>query len=260
MTQAARNARSRNNKGELHYGQSGFQLTGFLFLIVVLAMIGWCGWVVVDWMKSGEHVPLSKLVISGERNFTTNDDIRQILLSKGELQTYMTQDVDELQQQIIEHLPWVRQVSIRKHWPDEIAINIIEYQPFAYWNDNHFIDAESRIFSLPLERLKNRKLPFFYGSEGQQQTVMNGFHEMNHLLAAVNLKLGLITFNSRYSWMLILDNGIKLELGQQERILRLKRFITLYPLLVQQTPPDQRINYVDMRYKSGAAVGYTPII
>jgi cell division protein FtsQ len=259
MTQAARNASSRLGR-DRSGGQSGFQLAGFLFLLVVLAMIGWCGWVVVDWMKNSEQVPLSKLVITGQRTFTTDSDIRKVILSQGELKTFMTQDVDALQQEIKLQLPWVRQVSIRKHWPDELAINIVEFQPFAYWNENFFIDAEGRQFTLPIERLNKKTLPFFYGPTDRQQMVLDSYHEMNHLLDAVHLKLGLVSFSSRYSWMLILDNGIKLELGQQDRILRLKRFITLYPLLVEQTPPKQRINYVDMRYKSGAAVGYTPII
>lgn len=259
MTQAARNTRSRYG-GANNESRSGFQPAGFLFLLAVLGMIGWCGWVVVDWMKSGEHVPLSKLVITGDRQFTTNDDIRQVILAQDKLKTFMTQDVDELQQQIKKQLPWIRQVSIRKHWPDELAINILEYQPYAYWNDNFFIDSEARVFSLPLDRLNEKTLPFFYGPDDQQKMILSSYHEMNDLLAPLNIKLGLVSFSSRYSWMLILDNGIKLELGQQDRILRLKRFITLYPLLEQQTPPQQRINYVDMRYKSGAAVGYAPII
>lgn len=255
MTQAARNSRC---DGVQH--TTGSQLSGLIFLIVVLCAIGWSSYIVVDWMKNSNYVPLSKLVITGDRQFTSNDDLRQVILEQGELQTFITQDVDQLQQDIRTKLPWIKQVSIRKHWPDELSIHVVEYQPYAYWNEQAFVDQYAQAFQLPQERLQTKQFPFFYGSEGQEQTVLDNYREVNTMLAKIDTKLRSISLNDRHSWTLILDNGIKLELGQQDKILRLKRFITLYPLLIEQTPVNQQINYVDMRYKSGAAVGYAPII
>lgn len=40
---------------------------------------------------------------------------------------------------------------------------------------------------------------------------------------------------------------------------RLARFVELYPVLQQQAQTDgKRISYVDLRYDSGAAVGWAP--
>ncbi|MNC71895.1 Cell division protein FtsQ [compost metagenome] len=40
---------------------------------------------------------------------------------------------------------------------------------------------------------------------------------------------------------------------------RLSRFVELYPVLQQQEQADnKRISYVDLRYDSGAAVGWQP--
>ena len=36
------------------------------------------------------------------------------------------------------------------------------------------------------------------------------------------------------------------------------RFIELYPILQQQT--DKRVDYVDLRYDSGGAVGWAPLL
>lgn len=255
MTQAARNSR---RDGVQH--KTGFPLSGLIFLIVVLFAISACSYIVIDWMRNSNYVPLSKLVITGDRQFTTNDDLRQVILAQGERQTFITQDVDQLQQDIKTKLPWVKQVSIRKHWPDELSIHVVEYRPYAYWNEQAFVDQDAQSFELPQDRIQVKQFPFFYGVEGQEKTVLDNYHEVNAMLAKIEIKLRSISLNDRHSWTLMLDNGIKLELGQQDKILRLKRFITLYPLLIEQTPPNQQINYVDMRYKSGAAVGYTPII
>ncbi|MFP3589891.1 cell division protein FtsQ, partial [Paraburkholderia sp. SIMBA_055] len=40
----------------------------------------------------------------------------------------------------------------------------------------------------------------------------------------------------------------------------LARFVELYPVLQQQAQTDgKRISYVDLRYDSGAAVGWAPL-
>lgn len=36
---------------------------------------------VVNWMKDASRMPMSKLVVTGERHFTRNDDIRQAILA-----------------------------------------------------------------------------------------------------------------------------------------------------------------------------------
>ena len=235
------------------------QLSGLLFFLIVIASIGWCLLYVSDWMKSAENMPLAKIVISGERHYTSDDDIRSVILSQESQKTFVTQDVTALQGLLREELSWLKSVTVRKQWPDELIIQVAEYSPFAQWNDDYFIDQQGEIFSLPQEKVKETmRYPLLYGPDNMVKRVLESYSQMNQLLAPLNLRLALISFNSRYSWTIILDNGIKLELGQDDRVLRLKRFIQLYPLLVEQTATDQRIDYVDMRYKSGVAVGYVP--
>ncbi|MGL5697786.1 MAG: cell division protein FtsQ/DivIB, partial [Kluyvera sp.] len=49
------------------------------------------------------------------------------------------------------------------------------------------------------------------------------------------------------------------NLGRGDTIKRLARFVELYPVLQQQAQTDgKRISYVDLRYDSGAAVGWEP--
>ena len=64
---------------------------------------------------------------------------------------------------------------------------------------------------------------------------------------------------ARRSWQLTLNNDIKLNLGRGDTMKRLQRFMELYPVLQQQAQTDgKRISYVDLRYDSGAAVGWVP--
>ncbi len=129
----------------------------------------------------------------------------------------------------------------------------------AHWNDLHMVDAEGKSFSIPAQRLGNQKLPLLYGPEGSEQDVLEGYRAMNGVLAASKYQLKMASMTARHSWQLALDNDVRLELGRDDRMGRLQRFIGLYPVLLQQAQAEnKRVSYVDLRYDSGASVGWAP--
>ena len=216
------------------------------------------GWMVLGWMEDAQRLPLSKLVVTGERHYTRNDDIRQTILALGSPGTFMTQDVNIIQSQI-ERLPWIKQASVRKQWPDELKIHLVEYVPIARWNDQHMVDVDGNSFSVPADRVNKQNLPMLYGPEGSENEVLQGFREMGQVLAKDRFTLKDAAMTARRSWQLTLTNGIKLNLGRGDTMKRLARFVELYPVLQQQAQTDgKRISYVDLRYDSGAAVGWEP--
>ncbi|TKI08758.1 cell division protein FtsQ [Martelella alba] len=258
MSQAAINIRNRETEDAAGRRSNGGQLAGLLFLLMVLGTIVWSGWMVIGWMKDAHRLPLSRLVVTGQRVYTTNDDIRQAILSLGPPGTFMTQDVNVIQQQI-ERLPWIKQASVRKQWPDELKIHLVEYVPVARWNDLHMLDADGKVFSAPAERVGNQPMPMLYGPEGSEQDVLAGYREMNALMTANKFQLKTVSMSARHSWQLTLADDIRLELGRDDRTQRLQRFIGIYPVLLQQARADnKRISYVDLRYDSGLAVGWAP--
>jgi len=197
-------------------------------------------------------------VVTGDRHYTRNDDIRQSILALGPPGTFMTQDVNIIQQQI-ERLPWIKQASVRKQWPDELKIHLVEYVPIARWNDQHMIDAEGNSFSVPADRTGKQTLPMLSGPEGSEGEVLQGYRAMGQVLAKDKFTLKEAAMTARRSWQLTLNNGIKLNLGRGDTMKRLSRFVELYPVLQQQEQADNKVvSYVDLRYDSGAAVGWQP--
>ncbi|HEY3986116.1 cell division protein FtsQ [Cedecea sp.] len=256
MSQAALNARNRAEENTSSRRSNGSRLAGMVFLCAVLLSVFIGGWIVVGWMEDAQRLPLSRLVVTGERHYTRNDDIRQSILALGPPGTFMTQDVNIIQQQI-ERLPWIKQASVRKQWPDELKIHLVEYVPIARWNDQHMVDAEGNSFSVPAERTSKQTLPMLSGPEGSENEVLQGYRDMGLVLAKDKFTLKQAAMTARRSWQLTLNNGIKLNLGRGDTMKRLDRFVELYPVLQQQAQADnKRISYVDLRYDSGAAVGW----
>ncbi|OTA21823.1 cell division protein FtsQ [Xenorhabdus beddingii] len=257
MSQAARKIRERESEAQGVRPSNGYYLLGMIFFLMVIGTIIWGGWMTLDWMKDSNRLPLSKLVLTGTRHYTTNDDVRQSILSLGAPRTFMTQDVNVIQEKI-EQLPWIRQVTVRKQWPDELKIHLVEYVPYARWNNTQMLDAEGRVFSLPMERSASGSYPMLFGPEGRENDVLDGYRTMSALLEKHHIKLKALSITARNSWRLVLDNNIQLEVGSRYQKERVKRFIELSPLLLKNT--EKRVDYVDLRYDSGAAVGWAPLL
>ena len=146
MSQAALNTRNHEEEEASSSRRSnGTRLAGIVFLLTVLCTVLVSGWMVLGWMEDAQRLPLSRMVVTGERHYTRNDDIRQAILALGSPGTFMTQDVNIIQSQI-ERLPWIKQASVRKQWPDELKIHLVEYVPIARWNDQHMVDVEGNSF------------------------------------------------------------------------------------------------------------------
>ncbi|WP_145031537.1 cell division protein FtsQ [Pantoea ananatis] len=261
MSQAAMNVRNREAQERARTGRSnGARLFGIVFLLMVMGVMIAGGLVVLKWMNDASRLPLSKLVVTGQLHYTTHDDIRQAILSLGSPGTFMSQDVNVIQQQI-ERLPWIKQVSVRKQWPDELKIHLVEFTPLARWNDSHMVDSDGVSFSVPANHMGKETLPMLYGPEGSEKEVLAGYHSMDDVLKARKFTLKVASMTARRSWQLVTSDDVRIELGRTDTMKRLNRFIELYPVLLQQGQNEhKRINSVDLRYDSGASVGWTPIV
>lgn len=258
MSQAAIN--TNHHRLPASPGQNrNLRRAGLLFLLMVLCALFIGGRMILRWMQDPQRLPISQLIVTGERRYTHDDDIRQAILSLGTPGTFMTQDVNTIQRQI-KRLPWIKQASVRKQWPNELKIHLEEYRPAAYWDTHNLIDNQGNIFSVPAERMTRQEQPLISlsGPADSQLLVLQQAREMSQALAQARFTLRAAAMTARYSWQVTLENGITLDLGRGDRMQRLQRFITLYPLLQQQEQQtDKQIHYVDLRYDAGAAVGWT---
>lgn len=257
MVQAARRTRQPDGARSATSGQSSKGgMAGILCLLFTLATIISSIVAVVIWMNDVNRVPLAKLVVTGERRHISDNEIRQAILSMGTPGTFMSQDVNVLQRQI-ERLAWVKQVSIRKQWPDILKIHLVEYQPFARWNDLQLVDQQGVVFNAT--DIKDKALPLLYGPVGSEAEVIEGWRKMSNTLKVIDIKLKAASMTPRRAWQLVTRDDIRIELGRTDTKQRLERLIDLYPVIMQQAASAQmRIDYVDLRYDVGAAIKRSP--
>ncbi|MFP3014389.1 MAG: cell division protein FtsQ/DivIB [Arsenophonus sp.] len=236
---------------------NGYYLSGIVFFLTILCTITLSVYMLLNWMKDVNQFPISKIVITGERHYTCDDDIRKAILTLGMPGTFMTIDLNAVYNQI-KTMSWIKKVTVRKQWPNSLKIYLVEYKPYAKWNDIFLVNTEGNIFSLPgLLNIKGNFL-MLYGPEGTQKEVLEMYRFMQSQFAPHNFKIKSVSMTVRRSWKLVLSNDIRLNIGKYDVKERLNRFIKLSKLLKQST--YKRIEYIDLRYANGAAVGWLPLL
>lgn len=157
-----------------------------------------------------------------------------------------TVDIERMRRSL-EQLPWVRSVTIRREFPDRLAVSLEEHEALARWNGAALVNTYGEVFGAQ----SAAALPDFIGQADDSLEVAQRYVEFSRQLAVLDLQVAQLALSPRHAWQLRLSNGVVLELGREEMQQRLARFVAVYPYSLA----GQTVRYVDMRYRNGFAVG-----
>jgi cell division protein FtsQ len=227
---------------------------GLTFFVCLLVLLAYSVVKLNTWLEDEQQAPVQDIVVSGDMIFIDDQKIKA-LIKQSQPGSFFELDVNQTHQ-TVEALPWVYRASVRKRWPSGLEIFVVEQQPAAIWNGdmllNQYGDAfDAQISGVDLD--SKITLPNLYGPGGSEQTALQGYRNMQSLLETSSLYIVEMFLSERFAWNVQLNNGIKLNLGRTEFIDRLQRFVDLLPLISQQ---DREVDYVDLRYDTGLAVGW----
>ncbi len=215
---------------------------GMLALPLVGLFMGWF---------AADHWPVRSLRVDGPFQHVSAAEVRQLatpMLDSG----FFATNPDRIRATVAA-LPWVAQVEVRKHWPDQVRIRFTEHQPFARWNANGLINRHGRVFRVP-DAVELARLPALSGPAGSEHEVLAFYLEARKQLARVGLALRDIHESRRGTWLLTLDNDARVTIGTDHPQQRLARFVVGYAQLVGSHP----LGFVsaDLRYSNGFAVSW----
>jgi len=230
---------------------------GVGFFIVVIVSIFAGAWLITEKVIAEEGAPVTSLIITGEMPYTVRKDITTAL-DVVDLGNFFQVDVDDVQEKI-SALPWVYSVAVRKHWPNELKVYVVDQKPVALWNGDFLINQQGQTFQADVSRLK-QTLPQFFGPEGTEELALKNFININGLLDFNQLAIDELVLSERFSWQLTLNDGVTLNLGREDRIERIQRFMDVYSIIKNKKQENQQVDYIDLRYDTGVAVGWKPTL
>lgn len=159
-------------------------------------------------------------------------------------------NVDFIRDRLLQ-IPWVTDIFVRRNWPDQVEVTIIEKKPAARWNKQSLLSVNGEVFTPKLDA-KPISLPVFLGPDGKQIFMLQYFNQINRLLLPLHAKVTYLELTPYLTWNMTLTNGITLRLGHKDILTRLNHFVKVYPKIVGNRATD--VDYVDLRYPNGMAV------
>lgn len=256
----------RNSKTAAQLGQDSalsFGLGLVFFIVVLFSLITISYWLTQHFIGQ-ESAPVTSIDISGEMPYSQRSDIINAI-DQVDMGNFFQVDVNEVQSYVL-NLPWVYSVAVRKQWPNELKIYVVDQDPIALWNGDFLINQAGQVFQADIERI-NHYLPNFFGPEGSELLALENYKDLNALLDFKALKIDELVLSERFSWQLTLDDGVTLNLGREERVERIQRFMDVYPIIkaqlkakkITEKQQNQAVDYIDLRYDTGLAVGWKTV-
>lgn len=214
-------------------------------LVLVVSILLWLGLKI--WNPN--TFPIRSVKIVGNYSHVDHQQLRQTILpfiNNG----FLWIDLAGLKNQLVQ-LSWIENVSVRRVWPGILQINIVEKKPIAHWNNVDLLAASGDTFN-PGSFTASQPLPWLYGPPGQQNAIWTDYIAVNMILAPLKIRANWVALTSKQSWVIRLENGMLLILGQEDPQARLLRFVSVYNKIFAANA--NQVSYVDLRYSNGMAV------
>jgi cell division protein FtsQ len=95
-------------------------------------------------------------------------------------------------------------------------------------------------------------LPYFAGPTDESVKMLHYYQSINEILSPLHLKITQIFMDEGGYLQLKLNNGTKLQLGNEHILTKMHHFVKVYDIVVKKRslPPKE----IDLRYKKGLAI------
>ncbi|MGR9052848.1 MAG: cell division protein FtsQ/DivIB [Gammaproteobacteria bacterium] len=234
-----------------------FSLSSFsswLLSAAVLASAGlaWATWEKFDRYKA-DAAPIRYIRIEGVFEYLGKEEIKTALLplvSTG----FFDVDIAAVRRAAM-NLPWVERVSVKRVWPDALAIKVQEQKAYVRWGEHSLLNPQGEKFS-PANAGEFGHLLLLNCPQGQEREVLEIMKGLNTALADRSLQLAEFSIDERRAWRIVLADGMQILLGRNEQLKHFRRFLTTLALF--EPEHIEAMATVDLRYPNGFAVTWKP--
>ena len=190
--------------------------------------------------------PLREVKVNGELHHVTREQLK-LIVSRHLQGNFFTLDLVKTRD-AFQKLPWVRNVSVRRRWPDKLEVVVEEHRELARWGNIALVNTHGELF----HAASDKDLPVFYGPGDGVKEVAEHYQIYGELLRPTGLKVSQLALSPRRAWQIGTDSGMVIELGREQVEARLKKFVAVYDRTLGSL--NVRVRYADLRYPNGFAV------
>ena len=201
------------------------------------------GWI------AAERWPMQRLQVTGEFQHVPDAAIREAVLSHvGE--GFFAVRLSDVRSAVAA-LPWVKEVEVRKRWPDLLEVAVVEHRAFARWGGDRLLSDRGELFTVEAATIPTG-LPELAGPDAQVDEVVALYQNAIERFRSTSARVRGVSLSARGGWDIELLDGTDVVLGRNDPERRLARFARLLPQL--QATEGRALLRADLRYTNGFAL------
>ncbi|MFM1859313.1 MAG: hypothetical protein RL133_813 [Pseudomonadota bacterium] len=189
-------------------------------------------------------------------------DIREAL-ERGLAGSVLATPLAPIRDALDDH-PWVREVSLRRVWPNRFLFQIQEHEPVAAWRDGRLLNRQGELFTADRawaqtesEALYGCRLVELSGPVGSQTRVLMRAAHAQRILEPHGFSLKGLALSDQFAWQVSLSDGLEVALGQDELPTPWDQRLSALGQVMQRIAvgpiPQPSFVRVDLRYANGFA-------
>ena len=224
-----------------------------LTYIIILIMLSMVYYIYQKFNDSKKHFVINKISIEESRLINSDKGkIFEISSNYLKKKSFFTMDINYLREKI-EKIDWIKNVNIRRSYPDEVKIYVEEHIPVAIWNNDYYLDEFGKIFSA---NNINSDLPLIISRSSRNNIIFKYFTLLTKSILdnKIDEKIIKIQENEIRSLSVFFLSGLKVEFGSSNITDKINIFFKAYKTL--NSSDLKKIRYIDMRYSNGFSVGW----
>jgi cell division protein FtsQ len=190
--------------------------------------------------------PIREVKVEGQLAHVNREQIK-LIVAKHLKGNFFTLNLEKTRD-AFEKLPWARNVSVRRRWPDKLDVSIEEHQALARWGNIALVNTHGELF----QAASDANLPVFYGPGDGVMEVTKNYGSYSQVLNKADIKIAQVTLSPRRAWEIKTNKGLLIALGREQTEARLDKFARAYKSTLSQL--NVKVLYADLRYPNGFAV------
>ena len=233
-------------------------LAAGVFVAIALGAVGGGWW----WLQRTPLLPIRGVHLEGE--LTRNSEASVLASAMPLLQSNFIGIDLSASRATFETLPWVRHATVRRVWPDKLAVALEEHRAAALWEGetddapvDRLVNVQGEVFEASALDVQDERLPRFSGPDGSSAQMLALYRRVLPAYAALQWNVDRLQLSGRGSWRVELDTGAVIELGrgsEDEVVARNARFTRTVmdaPVVKRYRQP---LEYADLRHRNGYAL------